>query len=55
MVIKGFIDYNSGKIPFVLQKYSLELFGADELIKTFIKEHTLRRSIGISLNMTGIR
>ena len=38
MVIKGFIDYSNGKIPFVLEKYKLELFGADELLKTFIKE-----------------
>ena len=44
MVIKGFIDYNSGKIPFVLQKYRLELFGADELIKTFIKEHNFKNN-----------
>ena len=44
MVIKGFIDYNNGKIPFVLQKYKLDLFGSDELIKTFIKEHNFQNN-----------
>ena len=44
MVIKGFIDYSNGKIPFVLEKYKLELFGADELLKTFIKEHNFKNN-----------
>ena len=42
MVIKGYIDYNNGKIPFVLEKYKLELFGVDELLDAYIKENNVK-------------
>lgn len=42
MVVKGFIDYKSGKIPFVLENYKMELFSEDALLGDFIKEHNFK-------------
>lgn len=44
MIIKGFVYYNSGKIPFVLDNYKMELFGESELINAFIKEHNFKNN-----------
>lgn len=44
MIIKGFVNYNSEKIPFVLVDYKMELFGEDELINAFIKEHNFKNN-----------
>lgn len=44
MTIKGFVNYNNGKIPFVLEKYNLELFSDNELIKNFLKEYNSKNN-----------
>ena len=42
MIVKGFIDYNTSKIPFVLKDYKLELFSQDESLNAFVKEHNFK-------------
>ena len=44
MTIKGFVNYNNGKMPFVLEKYNLELFSDNELIKNFLKEYNSKNN-----------
>lgn len=36
-IFKGVISYQSGKIPFVINEYKMELFSEMELIKEFPK------------------
>lgn len=38
-MIKGFIDYREGKIPFVIENYRMELFTDDDLLSDFSMEH----------------
>ena len=44
MAIKGFVNHKEGKIPFVLEKYKLELFSDSELIKSFFKEYNFKNN-----------
>lgn len=41
-IFKGVISYQSGKIPFVINEYKMELFSEMELIKEFIKEFNFK-------------
>ncbi len=43
-MIKGFIYYREGKIPFVIENYRMELFTDDDLLKDFLKEHNFKRN-----------
>lgn len=41
-MIKGVIDYNSSKIPFVINDYKLELFSESELVSQFAKNYNFK-------------
>lgn len=41
-MIKGFIFYRDGKIPFVIEEYRMELFSDDSLLSDFAKEHNFK-------------
>lgn len=43
-MIKGFIDFRKGKIPFVLENYRMELFTDDDLLKDFSKKYNFKRN-----------
>lgn len=43
-MIKGFIDYKAGKIPFVIENYRMELFTDDDLLSDFSKEHNFKKN-----------
>lgn len=43
-MIKGFIDYREGKIPFVIENYRMELFTDDDLLSDFSKEHNFKKN-----------
>lgn len=38
-MVKGFIDFQEGKIPFVIENYRMELFTDSELLKNFSKKY----------------
>ena len=42
-MIKGFIFYKEGRIPFVIKEYRMELFTDDELLKDFSKEYNFKK------------
>ncbi len=41
-MVKGFIFFRKGKIPFVMENYRMELFTDDELLTDFTKEYNFR-------------
>lgn len=41
-MIKGFIFFRKGKIPFVIENYRMELFTDDELLTDFTKEYNFK-------------
>lgn len=41
-MVKGFIFYRKGKIPFVMENYRMELFTDDELLMDFTKEYNFK-------------
>lgn len=41
-MVKGFVFFRDGKIPFVIEDYRLELFTDDELLEEFTKEHNFK-------------
>ncbi|MDY3215061.1 MAG: hypothetical protein SOW77_07305 [Ruminococcus sp.] len=41
-MVKGFIFFKSGKIPFVIENYQMELFTDDELLNDFMKEYNFK-------------
>lgn len=43
-MIKGFIDYREGKIPFVIKNYRMELFTDDDLLSDFSMEHNFKKN-----------
>ncbi len=43
-MIKGFIDYREGKIPFVIENYRMELFTDNDLLSDFSKEHNFKKN-----------
>lgn len=42
VMIKGFINYKDGRIPFVIEDYRMELFTDDGLLDVFIKEYNFK-------------
>ena len=42
MMVKGFIFFRDGKIPFVIENYRMELFTDDSLLDDFCKEYKHR-------------
>lgn len=43
-MIKGFICYKEGKIPFVINEYRMEFFTDDDLLKEFSKEYNFKKN-----------
>lgn len=43
-MIKGFVFFKDGKIPFVIKEYRMELFTDDELLKDFSKEYNFKKN-----------
>lgn len=41
-MVKGFIFFKAGKIPFVIENYRMELFTDDELLNDFMKEYNFK-------------
>ena len=41
-MIKGFINYKNGRIPFVIENYRMELFTDDSLLDDFTKEYNFK-------------
>lgn len=41
-MVKGFIHYKDGRLPFVIQDYRMELFTDDPLLDAFIKEYNFQ-------------
>lgn len=41
-MVKGFIFFGKGKIPFVMENYRMELFTDDEILKDFTKEYNFK-------------
>lgn len=41
-MLKGFIFFGEGKIPFVVENYRMELFADDDLLKEFTKEYNFK-------------
>lgn len=41
-MVKGFIFFRKGKIPFVMENYRMELFTDDELLTDFTKEYNFK-------------
>lgn len=41
-MIKGFIDFRNGRIPFVVEDYRLELFTDDNILNDFTKEYNFK-------------
>ena len=47
-MVKGFIIYKNGKIPFVIDKYRMELFTDDKILNGFMQEHNKKRNYILS-------
>ena len=41
-MVKGFIFFRDGKIPFVIENYHMELFTDDPLLDDFCKEYKMQ-------------
>lgn len=41
-MVKGFVFFNEGKIPFVIEDYRMELFTDDSLLNDFTKEYNFK-------------
>lgn len=44
MMVKGFVFFRDGKIPFVIENYRMELFTDDSLLNDFCKEYNLKET-----------
>ena len=44
MMLKGFIFFRGGKIPFVIENYRMELFTDDSLLTDFCKEYNFKEN-----------
>ena len=43
-MVKGFIDFRDGKIPFVIENYRMELFTDDDILNDFSKEYNFKKN-----------
>ena len=51
-MVKGFIFFRTGKIPFVIENYRMDLFTDDSLLEIFCKEYNFKENYilqGLSL------
>lgn len=57
MMVKGFIFFRDGKIPFVIENYHMELFTDDPLLDDFCKEYNFKENyiLHASTNADGFR
>ena len=53
-MVKGFIFFRDGEIPFVIEDYRMELFTDDSLLKDFTKEHNFKKNYIIQGQCFGI-
>lgn len=53
-MVKGFVFFRNGKIPFVIENYRMELFTDGSLLKDFSKEYNLKKSYIIQGQCFGI-
>ncbi|MFQ9763416.1 MAG: hypothetical protein ACLRYE_09330 [Gemmiger formicilis] len=44
MMVKGFIFFRTGKIPFVIENYRMDLFTDDSLLEIFCKEYNFKEN-----------
>lgn len=44
MMVKGFIFFRDGKMPFVIENYRMELFTDDSLLDDFCKEYNFKEN-----------
>lgn len=44
MMVKGFIFFKEGKMPFVIENYRMELFTDDSLLDDFCKEYNFKEN-----------
>lgn len=44
-MVKGFIFFRDGKIPFVIENYRMELFTDDSLLDDFCKEYNFKETV----------
>lgn len=47
-MVKGFILYKNGKIPFVIERYRMELFTDDIILNDFMQEHNKKKNYILS-------
>lgn len=43
-MFKGLIDYQNGKIPFIIDNYQMDLFSEKELVTLFVKEYNYKKN-----------
>lgn len=43
-MVKGFIFFRTGKIPFVIENYRMDLFTDDSLLEIFCKEYNFKEN-----------
>lgn len=43
-MFKGVINYQNGKIPFIIDNYQMSLFSEEELVSLFVKEYNFKKN-----------
>ena len=41
-MVKGFVPFNNGKIPFVIDNYRMELFSDEPILSDFCKKYNFK-------------
>lgn len=54
-MVKGFIFFRDGKIPFVIENYRMELFTDDSLLDDFCKEYNFKERRPVPIVLYGDR
>ena len=49
-MVKGFIFFRTGKIPFVIENYRMDLFTDDSLLEIFCKEYNFKENYKLAEN-----
>ena len=52
-MVKGFIFFRDGKIPFVIENYCMELFTDDSLLDDFCKEYNFKENYILHIKIHG--
>ena len=53
-MVKGFIFFRDGKIPFIIESYRMELFTDDSLLEDFSKEYNFKKNYIVQGQCFGI-